>query len=67
VEEDNLVSDLYRIAQANEGMRDGPVLLTRIDKEDAAELQKEETTINGKGKNEKGGLAAQAQKVATNE
>jgi hypothetical protein len=51
VEEDNTVNDLYRIAHTNEGMRVGLALLARTDSKDAGELQKEETTINGKGKN----------------
>ena len=34
-------------------MRVGLALLARTDSKDAGELQKEETTINGKGKNEK--------------
>jgi hypothetical protein len=64
VEKDNIVSDLHKIAQTNEGMRDGAVPLSGIDKEDAAELQSEEAVISGTGRNEKGGLAAQAQSIA---
>lgn len=67
VEKDNIVSDLHRVAQANEGMRHGPVPVKGVDKEDAAELQSEEARISGHGRNEKGGLAAQAQSIADKE
>jgi len=64
VEKDSIVSDLHRLAQSNEGTRDGPVTLYGVDKDDAAELQSEEARMSGHGRNEKGGLAAQAQSIA---
>lgn len=64
LEKNNIVSDLHKVAQANEGVRDGPVPLRDVDKEDAAELQSQEARMSGHRGNEKGGLAAQAQSIA---
>jgi hypothetical protein len=43
------------------------VTLHGVDKDDAAELQSEEARMSGHGRNEKGGLAAQAQSIADKE
>jgi hypothetical protein len=64
IEKDNIVSDLHRVAQMNEGLtkKSGP--LAEATKEEAAELQSEEAAMSGTGRTEKGGIAAQFQSVA---
>jgi len=61
---DNIVSDLHRVAQANEEAVAGSIPVADMTKEDAAELQSAEARMNGTGRNTKGGVAAQAQSIA---
>ena len=58
------MSDLHRVAETNEGMRDGSIPLWDADKRGASELQSEEARMNRKRGNEYSGLAAQAQSIA---
>jgi hypothetical protein len=61
---DNIVSDLHRVAQANEEAVAGSIPVADMTKEDAAELQSAEARMSGTGRNTKGGVAAQAQSIA---
>ena len=64
VGKDNIVSDLHRVAQANESEDMEAVPISDVTKAEAAELQSAEAQVNRTGKNIKGGLAAQAQSIA---
>jgi len=66
IEKDNVVSDLHRVAQTNEGIRMDPVEVSfdGISTADKAEVESYEMRVRGDGKIKKGGLAAQVQSAA---
>jgi len=67
VEKDNIVSDLHRLAQANESGEFEAVPVSGVSKEEAAEMQSSEAVLSGTGRNVKDGPAAQAQNLADKE
>jgi hypothetical protein len=64
VEKDNIVSDLHRVAQANESGEFEAIPVSDVSKEEAAAMQSQEAQLSGRGRNVKGGPAAQAQSIA---
>jgi len=64
IDRGSILSDLHRIAQTNEGMRDGTMPLGDMTKEEAAALQSEEAQMSRTGETSAGGIAAKAQSMA---
>jgi hypothetical protein len=64
VEKDNIVSDLHRVAQANESEDLGAVPVNDVTKAEAAAIQRAEALATGTRENIKRGPAAQAQSIA---